>query len=111
MKTEYRNIPFTIVMQGAPVITDLNAVVFVESDNIMCLDVDLDSKWCELVGTGGGDGGIEVYVDGTGRTYHPESGPGGHGMTGIRFELPDWNMYCAECSRYTLRVVLYKEKL
>jgi hypothetical protein len=71
MKTEYRNIPFTIVMQGAPVITDLNAVVFVESDNIMCLDVDLDSKWCELVGTGGGDGGIEVYVDGTGRTYHP----------------------------------------
>jgi len=104
-------IPLEIVMQGAPVVGSDKALVWARADNILCLDIDLDSKHCALAGEGGHDGYGEVYINEREDTIHPEEGPGGKGLTGIRFPpLQGWDVYNASLSRYTLRVTLVKAK-
>lgn len=104
------NIPFEVVTQGAPVVSDRRAHIWAKSDNIICLDVDLDSKYCEASGEGFDDGYSEVDLSATGRTLHPEAGPGGEGMTVIRFHtMQGWRVYSTRVVRYTLRVTLVKE--
>jgi hypothetical protein len=104
--SDLRLTPIKIVSQGAPVISDLQALVDHAADNIVCLTVNLDSKHCVPRGVCGS----KVYFDTSKGTKHPESGPGGDGLTGTAFpEFDSWSVFCFEVVRYTARVVLVKE--
>jgi hypothetical protein len=93
--------------QGAPLVN--HAVVYKKSRNIVCLYVDMVSKYCELVGTGGGSFPCVVVekTDSTSRfdEIHPDED------TQIEFiDYPGWTVFAASVSKYTIAVTLIKDK-
>lgn len=101
-----------IFQQGAPLVQRSSAVVTHQYPDIVCLTIDLDSKWCEVSGLGGGPEGPDICIDATkrskmscGRLHRSKKG-----CTVVQF--PDyigWSVFTAVCSRYTIRVVLTKD--
>jgi hypothetical protein len=101
-----------ISQQGAPLVQP-SAVVTHQYPDIVCLTIDMDSKWCEVSGFGDGLEGPDISIDATkriktscGRLHRSKKG-----STVVQF--PDhigWSVFTAVCSRYTVRVVLTKDK-
>lgn len=72
-----------------------------KSKNIICLTIDVDTKYPSVMSFHGSDGfsGLFIYNSGNDDTG-----------TQIRFsELKDWRIFCCECGKNCIYVTLIKE--
>lgn len=102
-----------VTRQGVPLLcNEERAFVIADGGDVVCLDIDLHSKWCRVVSTSScSDGSIGVDVAPTEDTVSATgiTRDGAEGETS--FEFPDhkgWEIYTAVCHRYTVRVVLVR---
>lgn len=109
--TSERTTPMTIVMQGRPIMSHAYGYLVRGNDDVVTFYVDLNSKYCEVTGSGGNtaEEGPMIFLDATEHSLHlgPASDP--DCGTVIQFpEFPGWNVHAAGISRYTLAVALTK---
>lgn len=100
-------IPFKIARQGSPLVSCRTAAVIAQAPNILCLQIDLESRGCENGGISGNDC-PEVYIDRTpkSRRLHRSK----LGLTSIRFHtLPGWRVFLYLVSNDALSVTLIKD--
>lgn len=105
---------FHIKTQGGPRI-DTGTIV-AEGENVVALSIDLHSKYCEVVWLGADEKGVPLIgLFRTERSLYLTRGKQDK-ITEIIFPTfapdPDgktWQVWSADCSRYTLRVCLVKE--
>ena len=97
------------IQQGAPVVN--GAIVYKESDNVVAIEVDLHSKYCELFGTHGGDGGPGITIGATDESLYLAEGVDRDIFTDISFcdYGPEWSVWAASCARYAACVCLIRE--
>lgn len=102
---------FKIVNQGKPRVNCAPALVVASSESIVAFEIDMHSKWCEVDATSSGpNGGLAVHVGTMDRSCHLDETKD---LPWTEIEFPDykcneWDIFAAECCRYTLRVVLTK---
>lgn len=104
-------VQFHIFQQGAPLVKSPAAVSH-RSSKIVCLSIDLDSKWCGVAFTGDGPEGPEIGIEATERTYKScgSLSPDKTGPTIVQFPKHiGWSVFATSCARYTIRVVLTKD--
>lgn len=81
------------------------------NDEVVTFFVDLDSKYCEVIATGGNldDEGPIIHIGETERSLH--LGPPDNPDCGTAIQFPEfhgWDVHAADLSRYTLAVALTK---
>ena len=109
--TSERKTPIEIVAQGRPILSHAYGYLVRGNDEVVTFYVDLDSKYCEVIGSGGNtdEEGPMIFLDATEHSLHlgPASDP--DCGTAIQFpEFPGWHVHAAELSKYTLAVALTK---
>ena len=78
-----------------------NAFFNRKSKNIICLTIDVDSKYPSAMSFHGSDGFSGLFIYNSGRD---DAG------TQIKFsELKDWRVFCYECGKNCIYVTLIKE--
>jgi len=99
-----------VVVQGEPLLSGVRPMVYLDTESVVILEIDLHSKWCAVAGSMGN----HVLLESTPRAGHLlDVGDDGNSFTEIEFPKhpgKEWALYVATCSRYTLRVVLLAEK-
>lgn len=100
-----------IEIQGKPRISDVGLTVRVSTPDIVAVEIDMSSKWCEVDGTytDGDVFGIEIvagimsqHLDDTKESQ----------VTLVKFPDmldTDWELFTAQGGRYTIRVVFIKK--
>lgn len=98
---------FKIRIQGGPVVN--SAAFYRKESRIVLIEVDLKSKYCRVGYTVTGNlPAVGIFE--TPRSVNLDSSKIG-GYTEIVFpDFKDWNIYLANCSRYTLHVCLVKPR-
>lgn len=106
---EKKQIKIKTLNQGKPIIN--HGVEFVKTSKMILLVVDLESKYCVVSATGGGDY-PSVFIDSTNDSLHLKKLKRGENpLTLIEFpEYKGWMCWMAEISKYTLSVLLLKQK-
>lgn len=80
-----------------------------QGDGVVAITVDLRSKWACLAGHGDGALGVGVFLEAGPRTTHTTSRAAILGDTGVWFpDFKGWTVFCADVSKYMLRVVLVR---
>ena len=96
--------------RGEPVIN--RGVIREVNENLIAIEIDLKSKWCEVSCTTGGNGDIiGIYIDATTKSTNLRKGAKVDEPTVI--DLPDftgWDVFTCHVSRYTLRICLIKSE-
>ena len=103
----YEKVELRVGQQGAPIINA--ASIYKQSDEMVAIEIDLVSKYCDIEATGGGDSGPCILFGATERSlYLLEEDR--DVLTEVFFEGYgfDWEIFAASCSRYTAQVVLIK---
>lgn len=99
-----------VTTQGAPVPNQ--AYEYFRGRWVRLVEIDMQSKYCEVMATGGGPNGPSVFlIAGTDSLHLDETKPR-DAYTAIEFpEYKGWDIWTAEISRYSLRLVLTKDRL
>ena len=97
---------FSIKAQGGPRVNAGNIVA--EGKNVVALSVDLHSKYCEVGWVGSDKGTPIVGITRTERSLGLEKGKKDQVTELIFPTFKGWEVWSANCSRYTLRVCLVK---
>lgn len=104
-----KTIPVEVTEQGRPLVnTDKGAHVIAESADVLLIVVDMASERCEVGATATGSGcAPEIFITCNEDSLH--LGTEGDNCTALRFPtLVGWDIFCAECSRYTLSICFHK---
>lgn len=96
-----------IDQQGAPMLNGHTAI-HRSGKGIVALDIGMRSKHCIVGGTIGGDNDPPgVIIEAIEESLHLNESVPRDAMTVVSFpDYPNWRIWCAECSRYTLAVCL-----
>lgn len=109
----HREVELKITEQG-PVIVN-NACLRKESADIVCIDIDLRSKYAELIGTfSASTGAIGILLAADERTRHVDETKPRDGFTTVEFPEftgdDGWRVYASYGpARYSMGVVLIRE--
>lgn len=103
----FKPVKIKVFMQGKVVVN--SGIVYKQGKNVVALEIDLKSKYCEVcMITGGSEGQVGLVIGPTPRSlylnrrYKREE-------TWVEFpEFKGWNIWAADIARYTLRVCLIK---
>jgi hypothetical protein len=105
-------VKFEIIHQGKPVVNPSEPFIVAQGEGFVAFEIDMRSKWCELDSTCSGlDGNLSLCVGTTDRSCHLDDSQECP-WTEILFpdyNCKEWDIFVAECVRYTLRVVLTKK--
>ena len=103
-------IKYTIEQQGAPVISSVYTTII--HDNIIALEIDMKSKYCEIGGhVSTSEGYCGIMIDAIKSSLYLDESKDKDMFTSIMFtEYKGWSIYCADVGRYTIRVVLVKDE-
>jgi hypothetical protein len=110
MKKKDDLINFSIKHIGAPIV---NAAIIKEiSSNIVCIDIDLKSKYCESdMSFSGDDECPGIFITATKESTNLNKKVNGVEPTGLVFnDFKNWEVYATGAGRYTIRVCLIKRK-
>lgn len=90
--------------QGSVVVNSSTIVLL--KDNIVCIDLDLKTKYCEVDAIT--DDG--VYISATERTLEADNSIDISTPTKVSFKnYKDWKFYASNNGRYTISIVLIKK--
>lgn len=107
-----KKIKIKIDKQGSSILSNKFAYVEKESEDILCLIIDMKSKYCEISCTGSGISIPFLHIEATGRSLYLHKKYLTEEDTQISFpQLKNWNIYATSAGRYTINVVLIKEHL
>lgn len=111
-KKKYKFTKIIIEHQGAPLLNEPEAFVEKESKDIVCLSINLKSKYCDI-GSSMSDslGMCAVSIDANEHSLHlkEDCEYGRDESTGISFpEYNGWQYFGSSCGRYTLQICLVK---
>ena len=98
-----------VVMQGRPIMSNAYGYLVRGNDEVVTFYVDLDSKYCEVSGSGGNlpDEGPMLFIGETERSLHLGPSVDPEIDTVIQFsEFPGWDVHAAAVSKYTVAVAL-----
>lgn len=96
--------------QGAVVVN--RAFVCEASQKLLALEIDLHSKYCELLGDGEDNNIPNIMVGANKRSLHLDKTKPKDEPTVIDFPgLKGWDIFASETSKYTVRVCLIKKKI
>lgn len=100
---------YRVIRQGAPIINSGNIIR--KSKNIVLLEIDLKSKYCEVDCLFKDDeGNFGIHIGTTKHSIHLNTGVKKDEPTVIEFSNSNgWGIYLANISRYTLRICLIRE--
>ena len=88
---------------GAPIVN--YAYVFKASDDIVCIEVDMKSKYCEVIAIGSNS----IWIGATANSLHLNEEISRNEATEIIFPtFEDWEIFTAVGERYTIRICFYK---
>lgn len=100
---------FKIRYQGAPVV-NIDAVSIIhKSKNLVAVELDMRSKWCEIGGTFGDTNELGFILCATEQSLHLNEEIERDKCTSIiicDYSPKLWDFFCIECNRYTTRIVL-----
>ena len=104
-------IPIKIRTQGAPLVSDTPVTIHRKTEDTLVFEVHLKSKDCVIDGLFGGDGEAPgFYIYATEDSTNLKKGKDLNECTGIEFPaLKDWGHFCADLSKYSLRVCFLKK--
>lgn len=92
--------------QGAPLIN--TAFVFKKHSNVLLINLDMRSKYCEILATGENESVPEIMIDSHKKSLYLHKKK--KGMTSISFPtLKGWDIFCCETSKYTVRICFHKK--
>lgn len=96
--------------KGSPIINE--GYVREIAQNIVALEIDLESKYCEVVCSfGGSDGTCGVYVGANDRSLHLNDKVERDEPTAIEFtDFVGWDVFACGIGRYTLSVCLTRKE-
>ena len=96
--------------KGAPIIN--GGYVHEIGKNIVALEIDLKSKYCEVsCSFGGSDGTCGVYINANERSLHLNEKVNRDEPTVIEFtDFVGWDVFACGIGRYTLRVCLTRKE-
>lgn len=99
-----------IKYKGAPIINE--GYVREIGKNIVALEIDLKSKYCEVsCSFGGSDGTCGVYVNANKRSLHLNEKVKRDEPTAIEFtDFVGWDVFACGIGRYTLSVCLTRKE-
>lgn len=99
----------TIKHKGAPIINEGRVLEI--GKNIVALEIDLKSKYCEVSCSFGGSGGTcGVYVNANKRSLHLNEKVNRDEPTAIEFtDFVGWDVFACGIGRYTLSVCLTRK--
>lgn len=81
-----------------------------DSSNIVCLYVNLVTKYAEIGATANYDGRVDIFLSPTEQSIHLLEGKEEFDWTVISFpEYKGWKLFAADIYRYTLAVCLVKD--
>jgi hypothetical protein len=102
-----------ILMQGKPRVNLEAGIHFASySPNFIAAEIDMHTKWCNIDMIGGSEDGLVLGIGLTERSLHMDESAE-EGSTIIEFpdhKSPEWDIFAAECNRYTLRVVFLRRE-
>jgi len=102
---------FKVIQQGKPAVNTAPPHVTAQGENFIAFEIDMRSKWCEVDSIcSDSDGMISVCIGTTDRSCNLNDS---RECPWTEIQFPDhncneWDIFTAQCSRYTLRVVLIK---
>lgn len=98
-----------IVTQGAPVINA--GSVYSKGADVVALEIDLHSKYCEVSATSGGEF-PGIFIDANERSLELDKTKSVEESTFIEFpQYAGWNVWCSGIGRYTLSVCLVRNNI
>lgn len=108
-ENEVTNVRIEVVIQGAPVVN--HASLHFRGDNIAAIAIDLRSKYCEISGAGGMDNLPTLGIAASERSLLLDESQPRDTETELAFpEFEGWQIWSAECSRYTAKVCLVRQE-
>jgi hypothetical protein len=103
---EYPETAIKIVQQGAPVIN--SAWVVYKTDQVILIEVDLTSKYCE-VGASCGNG---VFIDPTEHSLYLDTFSDREAFTWVEFpEAKGYSFFGSSSGRYTVQLTFFKREV
>jgi hypothetical protein len=105
-KSFFKPLQVEVVRQGKPVVDADASHVLAACRDLVAVEIDLKSKWCEVNAVSGD----EVWIGTTERSINLKE-DSEEDLTCIRFPEFDqkiWAFFSQELSRYTLRVVFVR---
>jgi hypothetical protein len=95
--------------RGAPKINA--AYDAVRYKDVVVLDIDLASKYCEVLATGSGTDGLDIFIQATDESLHLDETKPRDAWTKLSFpEFKGWEIACYTLSKYTLTVCFLKRQ-
>ena len=102
-------IKIKIKMQGSPIVN--GGLVYEISENIVALDIDLKSKYCDVMSSfNGSDGSCGVLLAANERSLYLNDLVDKDSFTEIEFsDFKNWSVFAWYLGRYTLNVCLIRK--
>jgi len=99
-----------IAHQGAPIVND--ATLKLRHEDVACIDIDLQSKYCEIIGsTNAIDGECKIYIGSSEHSFNLNVSYNRNEPTAIYFQdFTGWKIFATNSFRYTISVVLIPEQ-
>jgi hypothetical protein len=96
-----------VIEQGAPLVNE--GTFHRRGKSVVALEIDLHSKYCQVMATYSADGAPGVIIGATKRSLHLLKGMPRRKETTIEFpNFVGWYIWCASIGRYSLSVCLVK---
>jgi hypothetical protein len=102
-----------ILHQGKPIINIDNVYVVKQGKEFLALEIDMHSKWCQIGSVCGCNGDLGFVLIATNRSTNLKKDMKDTWTEVVLegFSLENWDIFTAECCRYTLRLVIIKQNL
>jgi hypothetical protein len=102
-------LPFEIDIKGKPKFSDNFGFIREAGKNILAVEIDLESKYCDIIGFGSSDDVPTIYITTTDRSLHLNEKEE-NDTTNISFKvLNGWSIFSSELLKYTLSICFIKK--
>lgn len=98
-----------ILQQGSAIVNLDSIHINFQNEKVVLAEIDMTTKWCEISSTFSGNDGSLGFTIATTERSHPVKKDASMVDTEVLIEDYDsetWDIFCIDCSRYTIRIVL-----
>jgi hypothetical protein len=100
-----------VTKQGGPIV-NLDTRIIYQSEQVILTEIDMESKWCDITYVmSANDGFLGFAVGETSRSIHLSKQCMSAEDTEVQitdYSSLEWTIFNITCSRYTIRVTLFR---
>lgn len=103
--SDHPEVKFLIPVQGAPTVN--GAWLLAKGEDVIAIEMDLHSKYCEVMATGGSEDGPCIWLEANEHSLHLDESKSRDAFTEVVFpEYKGWNVWGYSTGRYTVAICL-----